>query len=252
MRKLFTLLLSLLLVFSLTIPAFAAPVAGTLQIDGKDAIYVTPHSDYHDTDLFGSQFKNIMPGDTLQAKVIIKADFSQFYEDSIKITIEGVAHDEQGNPLKYDEAFEFTDGKDQENLEKNDPAGIDGIRDETVASMTEFLSRLDLKITDVKKNKVIFEDKASAILGKQTFDRFRNKGQVELLLELYWDPNGDYDYNQYANRVGEIDWLITVSAYDDPTVDNPKTGDYIMMAVAVMAVSAAALVIILVIKRKKK
>ena len=58
--------------------------------------------------------------------------------------------------------------------------------------------------------------------------------------------------NEFARRVGEIDWQITVEAFDDPSVDNPKTGDYIMMAVAVMAVSAAALIVILAVKRKKK
>jgi len=80
--------------------------------------------------------------------------------------------------------------------------------------------------------------------------KFRNKGSVILDLELKWVPT-DND-NLYANRVGEIDWQFTLEAYDDPDVDNPKTGDYIMMAVAVMAVSAAALIIILAVKRKKK
>ena len=34
--------------------------------------------------------------------------------------------------------------------------------------------------------------------------------------------------------------------------DNPKTGDYIMIAVGIMFVSAAALVTLLIVKRKKR
>jgi LPXTG-motif cell wall-anchored protein len=58
--------------------------------------------------------------------------------------------------------------------------------------------------------------------------------------------------NEFAHRTGEVDWLFTVEAYDDPSYDNPKTGDYIMIAVAVMAVSAVGLLVILAAKRKKK
>ena len=245
MKKLFSLLLALMLVMGLTVPAFATSTAGTLLIEGEEdhEITVTPGSGYHADDLFGAKFKNIMPGDRIRTKVFIKANFLKFSEDSIKVTIVGIPHDETENPLKYSETFEDDDGKDQ--------TKIDGQRDETIATMTDFLSKLDLKVTSPSKTAPLLDGTANQLLKETTFT-FRNNGKVELDLELYWNPNGSYDYNQYAKRVGEIDWQITISAYDDPSVDNPKTGDYIMMAVAVMAVSAAALVVIVLLKRKKK
>jgi len=244
MKKLFSLFLSLLLVMSLAVPAFATSTAGTLLIEGEEdhEITVTPGSGYHADDLFGAKFKNIMPGDRIRTKVFIKANFLKFSEDSIKVTIVGIPHNED-NPLQYSETFEDIDGKDQ--------TKIDGQRDETIATMTDFLSKLDLKVTSPGKTKPLLDGTASQLLKETTFT-FRNKGKVELDLELYWDPNEDYNYNKYAKRVGEIDWQITISAYDDPSVDNPKTGDYIMMAVAIMAVSGVALAVLLIRKKRKK
>ena len=94
----------------------------------------------------------------------------------------------------------------------------------------------------------------AASTGKQSEGlellRVGKMGAVILDLELKWVPT-DKD-NLYANRVGEIDWQFTLEAYDDPSVDNPKTGDYIMMAVAIMAVSGVALAVLLIRKKRKK
>ena len=46
--------------------------------------------------------------------------------------------DENGNLITYSETFENTDGKDQ--------AGIDGQRDETTATMQDFLSQLTMRV----------------------------------------------------------------------------------------------------------
>jgi len=237
MKKLFSLLLALMIVMSLAVPASAA----SFTILGEDKFTFSPGSEYHETDLFGDGFKNIMPGDTIRQSITIRGEFANFSEDSIKVTLQGIPHG-ANNPLKYSESFEFTDGKDQ--------AEIPGQRDETIETMEDFLSVLNLKVTNRKTGAVIFNDSADEILDPVVLGKFRNKGSVILDLELKWVPT-DND-NLYANRVGEIDWQFTLEAYDDPDVDNPKTGDYIMMAVAVMAVSAAALIIILAVKRKKK
>ncbi len=247
MKKLFSLLLALALVFSLTIPAFA----GTLTVNGAESykgadgktyydikFNVSPGSEYHQTDLFGSSFKNVMPGDVLTTQVTITADFKLFHEDSIKVYLTGTPSD----PLHYDEDWEETDGKDQ--------PPVTGDRDETVASNKDFLSKLKLTVKDAKSGKVYFSDTADKSFATDTpIGTFRAKGQITLDVILEVPIELD---NTYANRVGEIDWTLKISAYDDPAIDNPKTGDYIMMAVAVMAVSAAALVILFAIKRKKK
>lgn len=248
MKKLFSLLLALALVFSLSISALAASTNyGTLAKrkiteNGKVSYAVDvkadPGSGYHVTDLFGDAFKNVMPGDVITTQIIINADWSLFSEDSIKIWITGAP----SNPLHYDEKFENRDGKDQ--------ANIDGLRDETVDSNVQFLSQMFLTVENDKTG-VKYLDRATADTAFATdapVGTFRSKGQVVLNVTLEVPIEMG---NEFANRVGEIDWKLIIEAYDDPYIDNPKTGDYILMAVAVMAASAAALAAILVFKRKK-
>lgn len=248
MRKVISLLLSVMLVVSLAVPAFAT--SGNLNINdlenGRISFKCTSGNalGYHSTDLFGSQFKNIMPGDTISERITITSSFSLFSEDSMKVWISGIPHS-NSNPLRYSEAQEEADGKDETPLEG---------RDETVASMEDFLSRLTLRVTNTSNGAydVLYYGPADGIMEKQLLGTFRSDSKLSLRVDLEWELGGDYDYNQYQNRVGEIDWIFHVEAFDDPTVDNPKTGDYIMIAVGVMAVSAAALVILLVIKKRKK
>lgn len=69
MKKLFSSILSLLLVLSLATTAFAV---GSVTYEGsaKDFIFA-PGSKYSKTDLF-SGFKDVMPGDTLMEQIVIK------------------------------------------------------------------------------------------------------------------------------------------------------------------------------------
>lgn len=208
-------------------------------------------SNYTATDLF-DEFKDIMPGDTLIEKVTIVNQSRS--TDYVKVYLKAVLHDENGNPLTYSESFEKRDGKDQ--------SGITGKRDETVASMSDFLSKLTMTVTD-KKGKVIFEGSPAELDGlekKVSLGTLRRNKSLELDVKLYWYPDAnddedetnDYDYNDYANRVGEVDWIFTVEHRNDSS-NGPKTGDYIIMgAVALMALSAAALVVLFILKKRKK
>lgn len=69
MKKLFSSILSLLLVLSLATTAFAV---GSVTYEGsaKDFIFA-PGSKYSHTDLFDG-FKDVMPGDTLTEQIVIK------------------------------------------------------------------------------------------------------------------------------------------------------------------------------------
>lgn len=237
-RNVSSLLLALILVLSLPLSASAA----TVNIRGKNNFVFSPGSEYHATDLFGDGFKNLMPGDTVRQSITVKAEFGLFKEDSIKVSVRGVLHGSE-NSLQYSESAEQADGKDEV---------PDTGRDETVASMEDFLSRLDLKVTNRNNGQVIFNGSADRIMKQTELGTFRNRGKIVLDVELYWNPNGNYDYNEYANRVGEIDWVFTVSAWDDPSYDNPKTGDYILAAVAVMTISGAVLAVLLIRRKRKK
>lgn len=237
-RNLSSLFLVLVMILSMSVTANAA----TVNIRGRNNFVFSPGSEYHVTDLFGDGFKNLMPGDTVRQSITIKAEFGLFKEDSIKVSMRGIAHG-SGNPLQYSESAEQHDGKDE---------APDTGRDETAASMEDFLSRLDLKVTNRNNGQVIFSGKADQLMKQTELGTFRNRGKIVLDVELYWDPNGGYNYNDYANRVGEIDWVFTVSAWDDPNYDNPKTGDYIMTEITVMAVSGTALALLLVCRKRKK
>ena len=153
-RNLSSLLLALVMVLSLSVTAFAAD--STITFNGaQEGFDVQPGSEYTATDLFDN-FKDVMPGDKLTEMIQIKNAATDC--DYIKLYMRAVVHDENGNPLTYSETFENTDGKDQ--------ANIDGQRDETVATMQDFLSQLTMRIYN--GNQLIYNaspDEAGALIN---------------------------------------------------------------------------------------
>ena len=134
-----TLLLTLTLLFNSALTAMAAD--STITFKGKNEGFTfAPDSEYTQTDLFDN-FKDVMPGDKVTETITVtnKADDC----DYIKLYMKAVAHDENGNPLIYNEAFEAADGKDQ--------AGVDGQRDETSVTMVDFLAQLSMKVYQGEK-----------------------------------------------------------------------------------------------------
>lgn len=236
MKKLVSLLLALMVILSLAVPAFAAD--STIIVKSKSLFDFEVESQYTASDLFDN-FKNVMPGDQLKETVTITNKSRG--SDYIKVYMKAVPHS-LTNPLTYSESFEFTDGKDQ--------AGVTGQRDETIATMEDFLSQLTMRVYD--GNKLIYEDspdepgglKKNVYLGS-----LRYKKSMTLRVEL--DVPIELG-NEYANRVGEVDWVFTIESHNDPG-DSPKTGDYIIMgAAAAMLLSAAALVVLFILRKKKK
>ena len=74
MKKLLSAIFALLLVLSLATTAFAA---GSVTYEGSSKEFIfAPGSKYSPTDLF-SNFKDVMPGDTLTEKIVIKNDTSK-------------------------------------------------------------------------------------------------------------------------------------------------------------------------------
>ena len=231
MKKLFSLLMALMIVMSLAVPAAAAENEGFLDFfkeDGEITFSCTPGIS-NATDLFDEGFKNVMPGDKIVGYVTIRGDFRTFGEDSLDVFMRAIKHHDQINPP-------VTPGTGN------------------VATMEEFLSQLDLRVYNENEDMddPIFEAKAHELDGLADYvylGTFRNRGSIVLRVEL--DVPIELD-NRFAHRVGEVDWEFNVKAWDDPEVDNPKTGDYIMMAVAIMAVSGVALAVLLICKKRKK
>ena len=223
MKKVFSLLMAVAILFAMALPASAA----SLTFEKKDTFTVKPGIS-NATDLFDEQFKNVMPGDKIVGYITLKGGFN-FYEDTLKVYMRAVPH----------------------NVDGNKPV-TSGTGD--VADMNEFLHQLDLRVynENESKTKPIFNAKADQLDGLKEnvyLGSFRKDGKIVLRVEL--DVPIELG-NEFAHRTGEVDWVFTVEAFDDPSYDNPKTGDYIMIAVAVMAVSGIALAAALVAKRKKR
>ena len=73
MKKMFSFLMSILLVMGLAVQAHAT---GSVTYDGDANKFIfAPGSSYSPTDLF-SDFKSVMPGDTLTEQILIKNDTS--------------------------------------------------------------------------------------------------------------------------------------------------------------------------------
>ena len=231
MKKVFSLLLALMLVMSLAVPAAAAENEGILTIFGtkeKIDFSCTPGVQTA-TDLFDDGFKNVMPGDKITGYVNIKGNFKTFNEDSLKVWMRAMTHSATDNKPVHT-----------------------GITD--VDHMNDFLSLLTLRVYNESKDGVkIFEGKANELDGLKEnvyLGSFRNKGAIKLRVELDVPITMG---NEFANDIGEVDWVFTVEAYDDPSVDNPKTGDYILrVALPVMAISGAALLLVFFRKKKQR
>lgn len=220
MKKVFSLLLAVALVFSLALPAFAAEKDITYK--AKNRIMITPATTvYTDTDLFGNM-KGLMPGDVRYEEV--KITNTAVDCDYVTVYFKAIPHGEKNNPSQ-----------------KVIEAG------ETLEEMNKFLSQLHLEVKHGKK--VIFsgpanEGSKSISLGK--LNRFKTL-KLDVTLTVPHEMG-----NEFAYREGEIDWQFLFEEGNNPVGTSPKTGDYIMMAVAIMALSGGALLLMFFLKKRKK
>lgn len=200
LRNLSSLLLALVMLLSMSVTAFAAD--STVVFKGaEEGFAAQPGSEYTATDLFNS-FKDVMPGDALTETIAFRNDAQDC--DYIKLYMRAAVHDENGNPLTYSETFENTDGKDQ--------AGIDGQRDETVATMQDFLSQLTMRVYN--GSELIYEsspDQAGALAENVLLGTLSAGEALTLTVEL--DVPLELG-NEYANRVGEVDWVFLAEAVE--------------------------------------
>lgn len=219
-----SLVMMLVLLLGLGATAYAD---GTVNYQGGAEKFVfLPGSSYTDTDLFDG-FKGVMPGDTLTQTVEVRNRF--LGTGSVRIYLRAVAHDEQTNPL-------------------SSAVAASG---ETVATMSDFLSQLYMEVW--QGDKCIYTGspdeldglKNNVLLG--TIPRFKS---TTLTVKLQVPAELG---NEYANRVGEVDWVFTAEELDPQ--GNPKTGDTsnltLWIVVMVVCLAAVAVVAFLILKKKK-
>ena len=182
----FSLLLTLMMLMSMSVTAFAASPSITIEGFSKGFDF-QPGSEYTETDLFGS-FKNVMPGDTVTETITFTNSATDC--DFVNLYMRAEAHDETDNPLSPKVA------------EK-----------ESVATMTEFLSKLSMKVWN--GTELIYEASPDELDGLETnrlLGTFRTGETATLKVELTVPIDLG---NEYANRVGEVDWIFHVEAYNE-------------------------------------
>ncbi len=228
-KRVTSLVLALILVLSLSVTAFAADSSVKYRGHSVLNFFKFAPGDFTRTDLFDN-FKGVMPGDTLTETITVSNE--AFCCDFIKIFMRAVPHDEEKNDLSAEVKA--------------------AAKDETVATMTEFLNELTMTVT--QDGKTIFSGKANELDGLREnvlLGKLRRNKSVTLDVTLTVPADLG---NEYANRVGEVDWLFTVEEYDDARPNTPKTGDEtnIMPYVALLAVGLAGMFFLLATKRKKQ
>ena len=181
-----SLVLMLLVVMSMSVTAFAASPSITFEGFSKGFDF-QPGSEYTETDLFNN-FKNVMPGDTVTETITFTNSATDC--DFVNLYMRAEAHDETDNPLSPNVA------------EK-----------ETVATMTEFLSKLSMKVWN--GTELIYDaspDQLDGLKSNKLLGTFRTGETATLKVELSVPIELD---NKYANRVGEVDWIFHVEAYQE-------------------------------------
>lgn len=187
LKRIFSLVLMLTMLTSLATTAFAASTSTITFKGAEEGFEFQPGSEYTATDLFGN-FKDVMPGDSLTESIELKNTATDC--DYIKVYMRAVVHDENGNPLTYDKDYAASQGK----------------QDETVATMQDFLSQLTMRIYN--GDELIYEaspDEAGALADNVLLGTLLNGESLDLTVEL--DVPIEMG-NEYANRVGEVDWVF--------------------------------------------
>lgn len=184
-KTIFSLVLTLLLTVSLATSAFAT---SSITFKGFSAGFdFQPGSEYTESDLFDG-FKNVMPGDTVTDTITFTNDAADC--DFVNLYMRAETHDETGNPLSEKVAER-----------------------ETVATMTEFLSKLSMKVWN--GTELIYDaspDQLDGLQNNTLLGTFRTGDTTTLKVELTVPIELD---NRFANRVGEVDWIFHVEAYNE-------------------------------------
>ena len=237
-RIISSLVLALVLICSTAAVSFAAQTPGSSGVTykGKAKQFIfQPGSDYSVTDLF-TNFKGVMPGDTLTQQINVKNEASKKVNVKIYIRALGPAELENNNG--------------EEIVSADDSA--------------DFLKELKLTV-DTEDDTRLFEapaDQTDGLTDWVLLGTFRSGADVDLNVNLEVPITMGNDYQE---RIGALDWQFMAEEYplnpDDPSTptdpngpddpDDPnktKTGDDSNMLVygliALAALGGAAVVIV--------
>lgn len=241
MKKFFRIISSLVLTLMLLCSTAVSFATGSSSVTykGKAKEFIfQPGSDYSVTDLF-TNFKGVMPGDTLTQQINVKNEASK--KVNVKIYIRALGPAE----LENDNGEEIVSADDS----------------------ADFLKEMKLTV-DTDDDTRLFEapaDQTAGLTGYVLLGTFRSGADVDLNVNLEVPITMGNDYQE---RIGALDWQFMAEEYplnpDDPSTptdpsdpngpndpDDPnktKTGDDSNMLVygliALAALGGAAVVIV--------
>ncbi len=192
-KSISAIILVLVLVFTGMTTAFADDTAVTYNGGGDFSL--TTDSELEETSLF-PDLEGAMPGDVLTQNVVVTNDSSE--TDYVNIYLRAEAHDESSNPLE-------TIVQDTE----------------TVASMSDFLAQLQMKVYN--GDELIYEsspDQEDGLSENVRLGSFAKGESTTLRVELTVPAELG---NEYANRSGEVDWIFTVEELNNsPSLEVEK------------------------------
>lgn len=204
LKTMFSLLLALTMLFSLSVPAFAAESTVTFE-DGK-VIAFAPGSVYTSSDLFDN-FKGLMPGDSRIEEITIRNNTKDC--DYIKVYLRALPHDESGNPISPAVLAELTADERRDGLSQ-------------LGYMLDFLSQLSLTVwhgtTQIYQES---PDALDGLAGNVYLGSIRKGETIKLSAELKAPIELG---NEYSDRIGEVDWVFVVEGFDDPEDNLIQTG----------------------------
>ena len=221
LKTISALALALLLLLGMGATAFAE--SKVTYEGGAEKFVFLPGSEYSETDLF-ENFKGVMPGDVITQEITVQNNYTK--AEKVKIYLRAVVHDEQGNPLSEEVA-----------------------RTEDLVSMQDFLSQLTMTVK--QGDKVLFSaspDELDGLKENVLLGTFPGRSKTILTVEL----SVPFELgNEYANRVGEVDWVFTAEEVTK-TVQTGDDSDLILWAALMTLSLVTAAGVILSLNRKNK
>ena len=221
LKTISALALALLLLLGMGATAFAE--SKVTYEGGAEKFVFLPGSEYTETDLF-ENFKGVMPGDVITQEITVQNNYTK--AEKVKIYLRAVVHDEQGNPLSEEVA-----------------------RTEDLVSMQDFLSQLTMTVK--QGDKVLFSaspDELDGLKENVLLGTFPGRSKTILTVELSVPIELG---NEYANRVGEVDWIFTAEEVTK-TVQTGDDSDLILWAALMTLSLVTAAGVILTLNRKNK
>lgn len=194
-KRMASLLLTLVLVLAMSATVLAD--SASVTFNGKSFAF-KPGSVYTETDLF-ENFKNVMPGDTLSGEITVSNQDTG--NDYALLYMKAVAHDEN-NPLSKNVA-----------------------KTETIESVNAFLSQLTLRVYRDGETTPFYEaapNETAQLTEYVLLGKVYSGGSLKLRVELEVPIELK---NDFANAMGEVDWVFLGESYNEYHPWFPVTPD---------------------------